>query len=208
MYIRFTVFTSEWVPGASFQRKAREWRKAVMEMKDAPFATAVKDFVWSFFLTLCVCFFLTHWLSQKDGKAEPSFVANLLSDLEAKENVHDEMEIIKNCAGMAYAGKYSILIRLNDVSSWLSPNLRYPLTAGAESVSLQRPWSICHSFDLFDQQTVSTLASFVLAIVTHPEVQVKAQKELDSVVGRDRLPDFSDRQSLPYINAILKELLR
>jgi len=45
MYIRFTVFTSEWVPGASFQRKAREWRKAVMEMKDAPFATAVKDFV-------------------------------------------------------------------------------------------------------------------------------------------------------------------
>ena len=55
---------------------------------------------------------------------------------------------------------------------------------------------------------MSTLASLVLAIVTHPEVQVKAQKELDSVIGRDRLPDFSDRESLPYINAILKELLR
>lgn len=52
------------------------------------------------------------------------------------------------------------------------------------------------------------MTSFVLAIVTHPEVQIKAQKELDSVVGRDRLPEFSDRQSLPYINAIIKEVLR
>jgi hypothetical protein len=42
---------------------------------------------------------------QKNGTAEPSFVANLLGELEAKENVDDDMEIIKNCAGMAYAGK-------------------------------------------------------------------------------------------------------
>jgi len=57
-------------------------------------------------------------------------------------------------------------------------------------------------------QTVSALATFVLAIVTHPEVQIKAQKELESVLGRDRLPEFGDRQSLPYINAIVKEVLR
>lgn len=43
---------------------------------------------------------------QKEGKAEPSFVSNLLGDLESKENVQDEMEVIKNCAGMAYAGKF------------------------------------------------------------------------------------------------------
>ena len=36
---------SEWVPGASFQRKAREWRQAVMDMKEAPFETAIKNFV-------------------------------------------------------------------------------------------------------------------------------------------------------------------
>jgi cytochrome P450 len=52
------------------------------------------------------------------------------------------------------------------------------------------------------------LASFILAIVTHPEVQVKAQEELDRVVGRERLPEFSDRSKLPYINAIIKEVLR
>ena len=36
----------------------------------------------------------------------------------------------------------------------------------------------------------------------------KAQDELDRVVGRDRLPEFSDRENLPYINAIVKEVIR
>ena len=30
----------EWMPGAGFQRKAREWKEAVYEMRDAPYATA------------------------------------------------------------------------------------------------------------------------------------------------------------------------
>ncbi|KAF8965476.1 cytochrome P450 [Flammula alnicola] len=134
----------EWVPGASFKRKAREWRSAVMQMRSAPFATVVDE--------------------MKKGVAPPSFASTLLHELEMKENVEDEVETIKNCSGLTYA-------------------------AGAES-------------------TVSTLASFILAVVTHPEVQVKAQEELDRVVGRDRLPEFSDRSSLPYINAIVKEVLR
>ena len=42
----------------------------------------------------------------------------------------------------------------------------------------------------------------------YPEVQKKAQAEIDIVVGTNRLPDFEDRPSLPYINAIIKELMR
>ena len=42
----------------------------------------------------------------------------------------------------------------------------------------------------------------------HPEVQKKAQAEIDAVVGPNRLPDFHDRPSLPYINAVLKESSR
>ena len=45
-------------------------------------------------------------------------------------------------------------------------------------------------------------------MVCYPEVVAKAQKELDSVTGGDRLPDFSDRPRLPYINAIIKETMR
>jgi cytochrome P450 len=44
--------------------------------------------------------------------------------------------------------------------------------------------------------------------MAHPEVQEKLQEEIDAVVGRSRLPDLSDRQSLPYTNAVYKEVLR
>jgi cytochrome P450 len=44
----------------------------------------------------------------------------------------------------------------------------------------------------------------------YPEVQKKAQAEIDAVVGPNHLPDFHDRpsRSLPYVNAVLKELSR
>ena len=45
-------------------------------------------------------------------------------------------------------------------------------------------------------------------MVLYPEVQKKAQAEIDAVVGPHRLPDFGDRPSLPYINAIVKEVTR
>ena len=52
------------------------------------------------------------------------------------------------------------------------------------------------------------MASLFLALVLYPQVQKRAQEELDLVVGRDRLPMFDDRPRLPYIEAICRELLR
>jgi len=46
-----------------------------------------------------------------------------------------------------------------------------------------------------------------MAMALYPEVQKKAQKELDEVIG-DRLPEFNDRPNLPYINAMVKESFR
>ncbi|KAJ3019302.1 hypothetical protein NUW54_g122 [Trametes sanguinea] len=56
--------------------------------------------------------------------------------------------------------------------------------------------------------TTAALRNFTLAMMTYPEVQVRAQGELDRVVGRDRLPTFDDRTHLPYISRIVKESLR
>lgn len=42
----------------------------------------------------------------------------------------------------------------------------------------------------------------------YPQVQQKAHQELDTVIGRERLPDIEDKDSLPYINAICKEVMR
>jgi cytochrome P450 len=41
-----------------------------------------------------------------------------------------------------------------------------------------------------------------------PEAQKKAQAEIDAVIGPDRLPSFGDRDSLPYTEALAKEVLR
>ncbi|KAH9976348.1 cytochrome P450 [Lactifluus volemus] len=56
--------------------------------------------------------------------------------------------------------------------------------------------------------TVSSIASLFLALVLYPDVQKRAQAELDSVLARDRLPVFDDMPRLPYINALCKELSR
>ena len=42
----------------------------------------------------------------------------------------------------------------------------------------------------------------------HPDGQRRAHEELDRVIGRDRLPNIKDRESLPYLAAIAKESLR
>ncbi|KAI0662028.1 cytochrome P450 [Cubamyces menziesii] len=53
-----------------------------------------------------------------------------------------------------------------------------------------------------------TLEGFFLAMAMHPDVQKKAQAELDEVIGPNRLPEHSDSAALLYINAVLKETLR
>lgn len=43
----------------------------------------------------------------------------------------------------------------------------------------------------------------------YPQAQMRAQAEIDAVIGKGgRLPDFSDEASLPYVGAVVKEVLR
>jgi len=49
--------------------------------------------------------------------------------------------------------------------------------------------------------------TFVQAMILYPEVQQKAQRQLDQVCG-DRLPEVEDFNDLPYIRCIMKETLR
>ncbi|KAF8904506.1 cytochrome P450 [Mucidula mucida] len=55
---------------------------------------------------------------------------------------------------------------------------------------------------------VGALSAFILLMVMHPECQQRARAELDAVVGTNRLPVVADRPRLPYIEAIMKEVLR
>ncbi|KAG9025529.1 hypothetical protein FRB95_010078 [Tulasnella sp. JGI-2019a] len=48
----------------------------------------------------------------------------------------------------------------------------------------------------------------MLAMLLYPKVQAKARAEIDRVIGDDRFPTFANKDSLPYLNAVLLETLR
>ncbi|KAK5199669.1 hypothetical protein LTR92_000210 [Exophiala xenobiotica] len=56
--------------------------------------------------------------------------------------------------------------------------------------------------------TASILYGFIQALLVWPEVQKKAQEEIDRVVGHERLPVMDDYIQLPYIRCCIKESLR
>ncbi|KAJ6580679.1 cytochrome P450 [Mycena capillaripes] len=139
-------YVPEWVPGAGFQRKAREWRKVTRDLMEVPFAEAKRKIAL--------------------GTSATSFTSlNLrnLDDLKDGAKVGRE-EIVKASAANMYG-------------------------AGADT-------------------TVSALGTFILAMLANPEAQRKAQMEIDSVVGAGQLPDFADEAALPYVSAVVKEVLR
>ncbi|CAA7262652.1 unnamed protein product [Cyclocybe aegerita] len=63
-------------------------------------------------------------------------------------------------------------------------------------------------FAAAEDTTISSVHTFTLAMVLHPHEFKKAQEEIDLVVGKDRLPSLDDRASLPYLECVLKEVLR
>ena len=82
------------------------------------------------------------------------------------------------------------------------------VSAGADTVNLLHPF---HR-KLFDWSIV--LVQFVVrnfffySMTAFPDVQRKAQQEIDSIVGNDRLVSYEDQDSLPYLQALCREVLR
>ncbi|KAM5356841.1 hypothetical protein ACJ41O_003487 [Fusarium nematophilum] len=58
------------------------------------------------------------------------------------------------------------------------------------------------------QSTSDVFITLMLACLLFPDVVKQAQDELDRVIGKDRLPSFDDQSDLPYIRAMIKEVLR
>ncbi|KAK7023504.1 hypothetical protein VNI00_016722 [Paramarasmius palmivorus] len=58
------------------------------------------------------------------------------------------------------------------------------------------------------ETTAITVHTFFLAMTLYPDIQQKAQKEIDAVLGGHRLPTVEDRDNLPYLEALTKEVLR
>ncbi|KAK0479643.1 cytochrome P450 [Armillaria novae-zelandiae] len=94
--------------------------------------------------------------------------------------------------------------------SFVSENLTTKTGASenAEHLKIVRDTAAV-AFSAGADTTVSAVLSAILAFILYPEVQAKAQAEVDAVIGHGiRLPDFDDRPQMPYSDAILSETLR
>ncbi|KAF8987969.1 cytochrome P450 [Cyathus striatus] len=72
----------------------------------------------------------------------------------------------------------------------------------------ENAWLAATIFATGGETTSTVMSWFILAMVKYPAAAKAAQEELDRVVGRDRMPTFADRDSLPYITACVRETLR
>lgn len=79
---------------------------------------------------------------------------------------------------------------------------------GKEMSTLELSYDVGIIYEAGSDTTTMALEIFTLAAVLYPDVMREAQEELDRVVGSERMPSFDDRGTLPYIEAIVKEVLR
>lgn len=70
--------------------------------------------------------------------------------------------------------------------------------------------AVC-TLDLFGagtETTTTTLHWGLLFMMYYPDIQERVQAEIESVVGSSRLPSVTDRENMPYTDAVIHEIQR
>lgn len=95
----------------------------------------------------------------------------------------------------------------------VTPSLAQTLLAVREEEAIPLPdkdfsFVPASLFGAGSDTTASTMCSGLLMLVTNTQVLKTAQAELDTVIGTGRMPTFDDEANLPYIRALVREVLR
>lgn len=143
-------YIPEFVPGMSFKRTARKWKRINEEVVDVPYRFVQRQIA--------------------SGNYRQSYVSKAIQQQ-----------------------SYSLASEEPALSAQVERDIKY--TAGAMYAGAS-------------DTTTSSMGFFLLAMTLFSEVQRKAQEEIDSVTGMERLPGFQDRHKLPYVEGVVKEALR
>ncbi|TCD67633.1 hypothetical protein EIP91_012198 [Steccherinum ochraceum] len=71
-------------------------------------------------------------------------------------------------------------------------------------------WTANSMYSASLDTTITVIQHFILTMLQYPDMLARARAELDAVVGPGpaRLPNFGDRDSMPFLEALMSELLR
>ncbi|EAU32638.1 predicted protein [Aspergillus terreus NIH2624] len=109
---------------------------------------------------------------------------------------------------LPYAFTKHQMTQPSHVPSFLSHQLEKGIPRPRSSEEKVAKWSAASLYAGGTDTTVSTMTAWYIAMALFPDVQRKAQEEMDRVTGGNRLPSYEDRENLPYINAMIKESVR
>ncbi len=193
-----------WLPGMGFKRKAAEWSILLQEMRNKAFDAAFDKAVRSPSFLDGI-----HWLTclviQRRGDISPCVLTAILDKGSNQRQLsEDEEALARDVCGVAYLGA-SQGSSCNPETT-CSHTRQVPLRRRVSSAVQPIQGEVTLFSRIF--QVTATFFTFLYAMALHPDVQRRAQAEIDIVVGPSRLPLMSDRPALPYIDALVNECLR
>ncbi|KAJ3913952.1 cytochrome P450 [Lentinula edodes] len=109
---------------------------------------------------------------------------------------------------------------LSDVPhNWVKKQMEQPNFVECFTTRLLRPNADAEAEDIVkwaagglyagaSDTTVSALTSFILLMALYPDTQKTAQREIANICGAGRMPSITELHSLPYLDALFKEVLR
>jgi hypothetical protein len=95
-------YIPEWFPGARFQSKAAMLRKHAGIVRNMTFAATEKLMVMRF-VTFFSDFLLMHFF-QTSSDYDPSFVTEVLRDMQQSDIPNQDVDLLKNVAAQVYVG--------------------------------------------------------------------------------------------------------
>lgn len=140
------------------------------------------------------------------------FLPDGIPGISFKQTARQWHKTIHDAAYLPYSFVRRQMTSFTNQSSYVSKLVQKLSSSGNGKLSAEDEhaiiWSATSLYGAAADTTAITLTCFTAAMIQYPKVQKKAQEEIDRVIGTNRLPTITDREKLPYLNAVVKETLR
>ncbi|XP_055957962.1 cytochrome P450 2J2-like [Patella vulgata] len=141
------------------------------------------------------------------------FLRYLPGDLFKYHSVLNSLDFIKDNIIIPSINEHMKNFDENHVDDYISSYIREmkKVSKTGQPSYLNEPQLVSAILDLFiagTETTSTTILWTILYFLHHPNIQDKCYKEIQDVVGSGRLPSIKDKPSLPYVEAVILEVLR